>query len=251
MPQDPFFYLVAITAVVLMGLGKGGFAGFGQLSVPLLTLAVSPVQAAAILLPILLVQDAVGVWAFRRSWDRHILLVMVPSATVGIVAGFLLAAEVSVTAVMAALGAISITFAFYQLLRRRFAKLTASHDLPTAVGITCGVVSGFGSQIAHAGLPPFQVWVLPKRLPPATFIGTTAIYFAVINWLKVPAYMALGQFTPENLMAALVLMPVAIASTFAGVWLVKRVPAEGFYTAIYVLMIAVGVELLWQAISHS
>ena len=102
--------------------------------------------------------------------------------------------------------------------------------------------------IAHAGLPPFQMWVLRKKLSPATYIGTAALFFAIINWVKVPAYAALGQFTRENLFAALTLMPVAIASTFAGVALVRRVPAEGFYTAIYLLMIAVGGQLIWKAL---
>jgi uncharacterized membrane protein YfcA len=93
------------------------------------------------------------------------------------------------------------------------------------------------------------MWVLPKQLPPATLAGTTAIYFAVLNWLKVPAYLALGQFTSENLATALALAPVAIASTFAGVWLVKRVQAERFYVLIYVLLILVGTQLAWQGLS--
>ena len=249
MHTDLIFYAIAIPAVVLMGLAKGGFSGVGQISVPLLATVVSPVQAAAILLPILLVQDAVGVWAFRRDWDAHILKVMVPGAAVGILAGYLLASWVSVSAVLATLGAISIVFALYQLWARRAARaLAAPPRSSTIMGFTLGIASGFTSQLAHAGLPPFQMWVLRKRLPPAAFIGTAALFFAIINLVKVPAYAALGQFTRENLFAALTLMPVAIASTIAGVALVRRVPAEGFYTLIYLLMIAVGVQLIWKAI---
>lgn len=106
MLTDPTFYLVAILAVTLMGLAKGGFAGVGAIAMPLLALVISPVQAAAILLPVLIVQDVVGVWAFRKSWDRGTLTLLVPSAAVGIVLGYLLAAEVSTTAVLAALGAL-------------------------------------------------------------------------------------------------------------------------------------------------
>jgi uncharacterized membrane protein YfcA len=246
---DLVFYAVAIPAVILMGLAKGGFSGVGQIAVPLMAVAVSPVQAAAILLPILLVQDAVGVWAFRKDWDAHILKVMVPGAAVGILAGYLLASRVSVSAVLAALGVISILFALYQMWGRRAAAALATPPRSsTPVGFALGIASGFTSQIAHAGLPPFQMWVLRKKLPPTTFIGTAALYFAILNWVKVPAYAALGQFTPENLLAALTLMPVAIASTIAGVVLVKRVPAEGFYTIIYLLMIGVGVQLIWKAV---
>ncbi len=247
MLTDPIFYLVAIPAVILLGLAKGGFAGVGGIALPLLALVISPVQAAAILLPVLILQDTVGVWAFRRNWDREILVLMIPSAVVGIVAGYLLAAEVSATAVLAALGAISIVFACYRLWLSRGGRVQTPGNAPTALGIALGIAAGFTSQIAHAGQPPFQMWVLPKNLPAQILVGTTAIFFAVINVLKIPAYLALGQFTRENLMAAAVLAPLAIASTLAGVWLVRRVDAKRFYTIIYLLMMIVGVQLLLKA----
>ena len=94
MLTDPFFYLVAIPAVFLLGLTKGGFAGIGVVAVPMMTLAVSPVMAASIILPILLVQDVVSVWSFRKTWDRSILILMLPAAAVGILLGWALAALV-------------------------------------------------------------------------------------------------------------------------------------------------------------
>ncbi|HKU14745.1 MAG TPA: sulfite exporter TauE/SafE family protein [Steroidobacteraceae bacterium] len=251
MLTNPTFYVLAILAVTLMGLAKGGFAGVGAAALPLLALVVSPVQAAAILLPVLIVQDVVGVWAFRKSWDRGTLVLMIPSAAVGIVLGYLLAAEVSTTAVLAALGAISLIFASYRLWTSRGGRVQVSRNAPLLLGATLGVASGFTSQIAHAGQPPFQMWVMPKNLAPITLAGTNAIFFAVVNWLKVPAYLALGQFTRTNLTAAALLMPVAIVTTFAGVWLVRRVKAERFYMIIYLLMIAVGAQLIWKAASGS
>src|ERR1044071_5885593 len=89
------FYAAAIPAVILLGLAKGGFSGIGVLAVPLMTLAVSPVQAASITLPILIVQDAVSVWVFRRAWDKRSLAILIPSSLVGIVLGYGLAAHVS------------------------------------------------------------------------------------------------------------------------------------------------------------
>lgn len=245
---QPAFLLAALPAVALVGLAKGGFAGVGAMAMPLLALVVSPIQAAAILLPVMIVQDVVGVWAFRRDWDRPILELMLPSAAVGILLGYLLAATVSTTAVLAALGVISIVFASYQLWRLRGGRVQAPRDAPKAIGIALGVAAGFTSQIAHAGQPPFQMWVLPRSLPPATLAGTTAIFFAAVNWLKVPAYLALGQFSRANLTTSLLLMPLAIAATFAGVWLVRRIDARRFYLFIYLLMIAMGVELFWKAL---
>jgi uncharacterized membrane protein YfcA len=115
------------------------------------------------------------------------------------------------------------------------------------VGGLFGAAAGFTSQIAHAGGPPYQMWVMPRRLPRDVLVGTTAIFFGAVNWIKVPAYLALGQFTKPNMLAAALLMPVAIVSTFAGVRLVKSVSPDRFYTAIYVLMLLVGLKLTYDA----
>ena len=249
MTESVLFYALAVPAVILLGLSKGGFAGLGALSLPILAMAVSPVRAAAILLPILIVQDVVSVWAFRRSWDGAVLAWMLPGAVIGITLAYLFAAHVDPDAVLGLVGAISIVFGLYRLwLARRGAEVVAARS-PGWVGTLAGVVSGFTSQIAHAGQPPFQMWVLPRRLERDVLVGTTAIFFAATNWLKVPAYWALGQFSRANLTTAALLMPVAIVSTFAGVWLVRRVSPARFYGAIYVLMVLVGVKLVWDAVA--
>jgi hypothetical protein len=162
--ESVLFYALAVPAVILLGLSKGGFAGLGALSLPILAMAVSPVRAAAILLPILIVQDVVSVWAFRRSWDGAVLAWMLPGAVIGITLAYLFAAHVDPDAVLGLVGAISIVFGLYRLwLARRGAEVVAARS-PGWVGTLAGVVSGFTSQIAHAGQPPFQMWVLPRRL---------------------------------------------------------------------------------------
>ena len=125
---------------------------------------------------------------------------------------------------------------------------SAASASPGWVGSLAGVASGFTSQIAHAGAPPFQLWVLPRRLPRDVLVGTWAVYFATLNWIKVPAFFALGQFTRTNMLTAAVLLPIAIVSTFAGVWLVRRIDGERFYKIIYYLMIFVGVLLIGEAV---
>jgi uncharacterized membrane protein YfcA len=142
------------------------------------------------------------------------------------------------------LGAISILFGGYRLWAERGGGLAAPSNSPAWVGGLFGVATGFTSQIAHAGGPPFQMWVMPRRLPRDVLVGTTAIFFAILNWVKVPAFVALGQFTAANALATLTLLPAAILASLAGVKLVRRVPAERFYTIIYVLMIAAGAKLL-------
>ena len=233
----------------MLGLAKGGFAGMGSLALPIVALTVSPVRAAAILLPILIVQDVVGVWAFRRDWDGHVLGWMLPGAALGIALGYGFAASVDTRVVLGAVGAVSVAFGLYRLWVERGGVPQATGGSPGWVGSLFGVAAGFTSQIAHAGQPPFQLWVLPRRLPRDVLVGTTAIFFAVVNWVKVPAYVALGQFTRANLAIAALLLPVAITSTLAGVWLVRRVSPARFYVAIYWLMVAVGSKLMFDAAS--
>lgn len=243
---NPIFYAVAIPAVVIMGLAKGGFTGLSMLSVPMMTLVMPPVQAAAVTLPILIAQDVVSVWVFRGLWDKKLVAILISGGVVGVALGYALAASVSSAAVELALGIVSIVFAAQRLWVER-AALIAPVNAPAPVGVLFGIVAGFTSQIAHAGAPPFQLWVLPRRLRRDVLVGTSAVFFAVINWIKVPAFAALGQFSATNVLTAAALLPVAIVSTFAGVWLVRRIDGERFYKIIYWLMILVGVILLFEA----
>ena len=248
LPADIIFYLVAGAAVILVGLAKGGFAGLGAAAMPLLALVMDPVAGAGMLLPILMAQDIVSVWAFRKDFDRRTLLLTVPGAAIGIFAGWWLASAINPDAVRGFVGVIALLFGSYRLLPVLGVQLRLAGPAPEWVGVVMGGVSGLTSQIAHAGGPPFQIWALSRNFPHLMFIGTSSIFFAIINWMKVPAYAALGQFNTENMTLTAIFMPLAIVSTLAGVKLVKHVSAERFNMIIQLLMIAVGVELIRQAI---
>jgi uncharacterized membrane protein YfcA len=204
MLTDPLFYAVAIPAVILLGLAKGGFAGIGVVAVPLMALVISPVLAAAITLPILLAQDVVSVWSFRKTWDKGLLILMLPAAAVGIFLGWLLAAGVGGGG--RAVDRPDLDRLFAAAPVGRAGGQGGGRDRGRSgrpwLGALCGAVAGFTSQVAHAGGPPFQIYALPRRLPRDVFIGTSAIFFATVNWMKVPAYIALGQFTPQVLTTA-------------------------------------------------
>lgn len=248
LPTEIIFYMVAGAAVILVGLAKGGFAGLGAAAMPLLALVMDPVAGAGILLPILMAQDVVSVWAFRKDFDRRTLLLTLPGAAVGIFAAWWLASAINADAVRGFVGVIALLFGSYRLLPALGVQLRLAGPAPEWVGGVMGAVSGFTSQIAHAGGPPFQIWALSRNFPHLTFIGTSSIFFAIINWMKVPAYVALGQFNMDNMTLTAIFMPLAIVSTFAGVKLVKHVSPERFNMIIQLLMIAVGLELIRQAI---
>ena len=249
MPSATELLLYAVPAVILVGLAKGGFSGLGALGMPIMALGIDPVRGAAFMLPILLAQDVVGVWAFRRSWEPRALRVMLPGAVVGVAAGYALAALVSERAVLAVLGGISILFGSYRLWLERGGRVPEASGASAWGGRLFGVLTGFTSQIAHAGGPPFQMWVMPQRLPRDAFVGTSAIFFAALNWIKVPAYLALGQVTTANMLASAALLPVAVLASVAGVYLVRKVPVERFYPLIYMLMIVAGARLLWAGVA--
>ncbi len=245
---DPWTLTLAVLAVAVLGLAKGGFSGLGALATPLLALALPPVTAAAVLLPVLLVQDVVSVWSYRETWDGWIIGWMLPGALAGVVLAALLSASVPEDKLLVVLGAITLAFGLYRLWIERGGRIVAPSDSPGWVGMMFGVATGFTSQIAHAGGPPFQMWVTPRRLPHQVFVGTSSITFAAINWMKVPSYLLLGSLGREVLVASALLVPLAIATTMAGVWLVRRLDTGRFYTLIYLLMIALGARLISQGI---
>jgi uncharacterized membrane protein YfcA len=246
--SDPAALVLAALAIVILGLAKGGFAGLGALATPLMALALPPVTAAAILLPVLLVQDVVSVWSYRHSWSGWVIGWMLPGALVGVALASLFAASVPEAGVLMVLGAITLLFGLYRLWAGRGGRIVAASNSPGWLGSLFGVACGLTSQIAHAGGPPFQMWVTPRKLPHETFVGTSSITFAAINWMKVPSYMALGSFNRQVLTAAAMLMPLAILSTFAGVWLVRRLDSARIYTLVYLLMVALGARLVWQGL---
>ena len=245
MISDPWFYAAAIPAVIILGLSKGGFAGIGTLATPIVALAVPPVQAASILLPILVVQDIYSICVYRRHWDAFNLRVLLPGAVIGILVGYLLAARLPEAAVGLAVGVISIVFGLRQLMSRQAA--TAPGERPkVALGWFWGALSGFTSMISHAGGPPFQIYVMPQKLEARVFVGTSVLFFAAVNWMKVPPYLALGQFSAANLATSAALFPLALVATWLGVILVRRFSNERFYICIYVLMVLIGVKLVFD-----
>jgi uncharacterized membrane protein YfcA len=246
---DPWFYAAALPAVILVGLSKGGFGGaVGFVGVPLMALVISPVQGAAILLPILCLMDLVSLWTWRGVYDRSVLRAMMPGAMLGVAAGWLTAAVVTAGMVRLIVGAVALVFVLrwaYQQFRHGRGHVAAPNR--AAAGFW-GAISGFTSFVAHVGGPPFQVYALPLRLDPKVLSGTAAIFFAVTNAVKLLPYFALGQFDATNLTASAVLMPVAPLATLAGAWLVRRMRPEVFYPFTYCTVGAIAVKLIYDGV---
>ena len=255
LPDVPFvFYPVAAFAILLTGISKGGFAGAaGGLAVPLMTLFVDPAMAAGIMLPILCAMDIFSVHAYRGKWSRKHLAALVPGALVGIVLGGLAFGVMSADAVRLIVGVISVTFALNQAfgITQRVATRLAAEPVPPGrvAGMFWGTASGFTSTLAHAGGPPFAIWMLPQKLDRTTLVATSAVFFLVVNYVKLLPYALLDMFPATNLATSAVLMPAAILGTFAGVWLHKRVNDKLFYQFCYGFTFLTGCKLLFDGVA--
>jgi uncharacterized protein len=249
MQPDAFFYLVAGIAVVILGLSKGGFAGVGMISTPLLALVVGPIAAAGVIFPILIVQDCIAVAMYRRTFSWQILVTMIPGAALGVALAYLLASTVPGWSVEILLGAVSFAFSLQQIKRQLSLSLHPAQDHARWLGVLSGMGSGFTSMIAHAGTPPFQFYVMPKNLDRDMYVGTSVLFFAATNLMKAPAFLALGQLSVSQLKTTLIFFPLAMASSWLGVRMVRMIDVRKFNLTITLILLGVRLALLSQGIA--
>ncbi len=243
---EPAFYAVAVPAVLLTGLSKSGFlGGFGSLAVPLMALVIPVPQAAAIMLPLLLVMDGVGIQRLWRDSDRGLLKLLMPAALIGSGVGALLFGVLSVKTVSAVVGALTLLFLAQRLL---FPPRIDSRPPPRPLGFVLGIAGGFTSFVAHAGSPPINAYVLPLRMQPIVFTATMAVLFGAINLSKWIPYAFLGLIDLRNMLTSLVLMPLAPVGVWLGVWLTRRIRSDLFYRIAYTGMFLTGTKLLFDGL---
>jgi len=246
MIPDVWFYVLAVPAVMIAGVSKGGFgSGVGIIAVPLMALRVPPPQAAAIMLPILVAMDITGFWAYRKTFHAGHLKVLLPAAAVGIGVGWATFGLLGVAEVRLLIGVIAVVFPLVHWFDLR---PSGPSRAPRAWGTFWGAVSGFTSFLAHAGGPPVNVYLLPQRLEKRQYVGTTVMFFTAVNALKLVPYGQLGQFRAENLLTSAVLLPLAPLGIWLGLWMQGRVTDVAFYRICYVLLFLTGVKLLWDGV---
>jgi len=245
---DSAFYAVAVPAVLLAGISKGGFAGgVGFIGVVLLTFVIPAAEAAAILLPILCIMDLTGGWAYRNAWHRPSMAVLLPGALIGVVIGAFLFRSFSDQYLRLIVGSIGVVFGINYYLRRGASAPPRTPSI--AAGTFWGVVSGFTSTLIHAGAPAYSVYMLPKRLETALYVGTSAIFFMIVNYVKLVPYAWLGLFDARNLTTSLVLAPLAPVGVWLGVWLQRRIAPGPFYRICYALLLLSGAKLMWDGVA--
>lgn len=247
---DPWFYAAAVPAVLLFGIAKGGFGGgLGAAAVPLMALVISPVQAAAILLPILCLMDIVTLWAYRGRWNVGELKLLLPASLVGIGIGTWSFEYLSADAIRLCVGVVAVAFTLHYWIHRFTPGDGTLRDLPRGAAVPAAAVAGFTSFIAHAGGPPLNMYLLRRPLDRTAFVATTAVFFALVNYVKLIPYGFLGQLSAANLATSAALAVFAPIGVYLGVWLHRRVSDRTFFGFVYVFLFLLGLRLIGDGAS--
>lgn len=238
-------WALALLAAVMVGLSKGGIPMAASISVPVLAMVMDPVAAAGLLLPVYIIADMFGLWAYRKEFDRRVLAIMIPATTIGIGIGWATAEIVPERWVTFLVGLIGALFALNALFRHRQG---ARQEAKVAPGLFWGTIAGFTSFVSHSGAPPYQAYAIPLNLPKQVFAGTATVLFSYVNLAKLGPYIALGEVNWHSLGTALILAIPASASVFLGVWLVKRMPTEIFYKVVIWALLLISLKLMQQSV---
>ena len=251
MQFDAAFYTVAIAAVLIAAISKGGFgSGAAFVSAPLLALVMPPAQAVGLLLPLLMLMDVTSLRTYWRQWDwRHSRLLMLGGIP-GTVLGWLLFRAISADGVRLLVGAMAVGFVLFQWARRAgWLRPAASRDAHTLQGLIWGTVTGFTSFVSHAGGPSATMYLLGAGLDKTRYQASTVIVFWWVNLIKLPPYIALGMFDGDSVKANLILAPVAVAGVFLGVRAHRVVPERLFFGLTYALLLVTGTKLAYDALT--
>lgn len=240
------YVVLASLAAVLIGMSKGGLPLVGMMSVPVLSLVMSPVKAAVLLLPLFVISDAVGIWLYRKQFSLVNLKILIPAGIAGVLFGWLTAAMISEQTIKFLIGLVGVSFCLQTWFKR--GQDHAPKAASWSKGLFWGGAAGFTSFIAHAGGPPFQIFVLPQKLPKTEFAGTATILFAIINVAKIGPYQNLSPYTEEDFWKIAVLVPFALLGTFLGAYLTKRIADAWFFKLVQVGLFLLSIKLIHDAL---
>ena len=248
MHLDTTGWIVTAVAILLTGISKSGLGGaLGGLAVPFMSLWMSPRDAVAVMLPVLIAMDLFGIRAWRGKADWAELRLLLPASLVGIALGTLAFGVMSDRMVKGAVGLIAVVFAADRLLRKPKAD---PHTAPLPrLARLCGVGAGFTSTLAHAGGPPLMIYLLTRGLPRQAFAATSVFFFAALNLAKLPFYLGLDLFTRDTLVMSAMLLPLVPVGVWTGMRLLQRIPERPFYLLATAALGLSGVKLLWDAVA--
>jgi len=240
------FMVIALLAAFFIGLSKGGFANFGMLAVPLMSLGMPTMRAASLTLPLFLLSDVVAVWIYRHSFSRRNLAILIPAGVAGCAAGWAGAAVISDAWMKTGIGLIGVVFCVFMWFKP---EQTPARPADVPRGVFWGFLAGLTSFVSHSGAPPYQVYTLPQKLSPVVFAGTTTLFFAAVNAAKVIPYMALGELNAASFNMVPWLLPAALLGVFSGWQAARKLSARLFFQIVQWALFAVSCKLIYDGVS--
>ncbi len=248
--SDATTIVLAVIAVVFIGLSKAGFGGgLGMLTTPLCVVAFareghSSSFAIGTLLPLLCAGDMFSLYHYWGKWRRENLLYLLPGAVVGVVIGVQLVGKFSNRELNLAIGILAVTFVVFQWVKERIFAAEGAFAPNHAIGVPCGIGMGITSTFAHGAGPAASLFLIPQRMPKEIYVGTTVLVFTWINWIKMPFFAAKGIITGETLWLDLKLLPLIPVGVWLGLWLNRRMSDRWFLRIVYALIFLTGVQLI-------
>lgn len=236
---------IAIIALVasLIGLSKGGMgAVLVVLATPLLSQAMPVTEAISLTLPLLLIADAFALWMYRNTWDMRYIRLMLPAAVIGVIIGTALLASLPDLVLRRILGIFTLAFVIYKVWIENW--IGAAYTPKPWHGVLAGGASGLASALANNGAPPFTAYMLLQNLTPRAFVGTTTLFFAIVNAIKLPGLVAANLFNFENLVSAWWAIPIIPLGVWAGRWIVTRINKQAFERFILGTLVVASLFLL-------
>ena len=243
--MDPTFLAFASFGVFVFGISKGGVPGpIAMLAVPVMSFAMSPLQAAGILLPLLIIMDFSAIYLYWKKWLNNIVKIIIPASIVGILFGTFTFHYTNESQIRIIVGTISIIFVLVSFIQKNNLLLK-----PTNIkGYFWSSIAGYTSFLIHAGNPPINFYMLPLKLDKVSFIGTMTLAFLVINVVKLIPYYYVGLLAPSNLIVSLMLLPLAFVSVLFGYFLQKKIPEKLFFNIVYILLFLSGCKLIFDGV---
>ena len=238
---DTLQFLTLAASAVLVGINKTALPGIGVLPVVLLSMMFPTRLATGLQLLMLAMTDLVAVAWYRRHADWKIVLRLLPWAFLGLAAGSLTLRRLDDESLRPMIGMIVLLLVMLNVLR---AKLPPE-KIPsgTVIAAFCGVLLGFTTQVANAAGPVAAIYFLAMRLPKEKYMGCSAWFFLIVNWTKLPIFIAEGRITMESLRIDLCMIPFLLAGAAAGIVLLPKMPQKVFETVIQILVILTAVKL--------
>ena len=250
MQNDIIFWLVATFAAIFVGLGKGGLPVVAALAVPSLSLFMSPIAAAGLLLPVYVVSDIFALIFYRKNFEYNVLKIGIFGMTIGVLIGWATAHVVIEWIVTLIIGLMGTLYAL-KLIFSKFINEKEERSLSRSKGIFWCTIAGFTSFISHNGGPPWQIFILPMRLSKSVYVGTSVIAFSYVNAIKIPPYFFLGQINLDTLQIAFYLIFPAALAVYVGYQLVRLISDKLFFIIVSWALLMISLKLIWDGLNSA